>query len=102
MTTATIRIALPQHLRVLAHVDREVQLPVAQPVTQAGVLDALEEHYPVLRGTIRHHHTHQRRSFIRFFGCKEDLSHEGADAQLPDAIASGTEPFMIVGAVAGG
>jgi hypothetical protein len=97
-----IRVVLPQHLRTLAHVDREVELPVDGRVTQRSVLDALEARYPVLRGTIRDHVTQQRRPFIRFFACEQDLSHEPPDAPLPDAVASGAEPFFIVGAIAGG
>ena len=97
-----IRIILPQHLRTLAHVDDEVTLDVKSSVTQRSVLDALEARYPVLRGTIRDHVTEQRRAFIRFFACEEDLSHESPDAPLPDAVASGTEPFIVLGAIAGG
>ena len=97
-----IRVVLPQHLRTLAHVDGEVKLPVDGAVTQRSVLDALEARYPVLRGTIRDHVTQQRRPFIRFFACEQDLSHEPPDAPLPDAVAKGTEPFLIVGAIAGG
>ncbi len=97
-----IRIELPQHLRTLAHVDREVQLEVEGPVTQRSVLDALEERFPMLRGTIRDHGTQQRRAFLRFFACEEDLSHESPDAPLPEAVVSGKEPFLIVGAIAGG
>src|SRR5678810_1156810 len=97
-----IRIALPFHLRKLARVDGEVQLDVEGPVTQGSVLDALEAEYPVLRGTIRDHVTRKRRAFVRFFACQQDLSHEAADAPLPEAIANGTEPYMIIGAIAGG
>ena len=97
-----IRVELPQHLRTLAHVGREVELEVARPVTQRAVLDALEARYPMLRGTIREHGTQQRRAFLRFFACQEDLSHEPPDAPLPEAIASGKEPLLIVGAIAGG
>jgi hypothetical protein len=97
-----IRITLPFHLRTLARIDGEVQLNVAAPVTQRSVLDALEAKYPMLRGTIRDHGTLKRRPFIRFFACEQDLSHEPADAPLPDAVATGTEPFWIVGAIAGG
>jgi len=97
-----IRVVLPQHLRTLAHVDREVELPVDGPVTQRSVLDALEARYPVLRGTIRDHVTQQRRPFIRFFACETDLSHETPDTPLPDAVAKGIEPFLVVGAIAGG
>jgi len=98
----TIRVMLPQHLRTLAHVGVEVQLDVEAPVTQRSVLDALEAAYPMLRGTIRDHTTDQRRPFLRFFACGEDLSHESPDALLPDAVASGSEPLLIIGAIAGG
>jgi sulfur-carrier protein len=98
----TIRVELPQHLRTLAHVGREVQLEVEGPVTQRSVLDALESRYPMLRGTIREHGTQQRRAFLRFFACEEDLSHELPDSPLPEAVASGKEPFLIIGAIAGG
>jgi hypothetical protein len=97
-----IRIELPQHLRTLAHVGREVQLEVEGVVTQRTVLEALEARYPMLRGTIRDHDTQQRRAFLRFFACQEDLSHEPPDSPLPEAVASGKEPFLIVGAIAGG
>jgi sulfur-carrier protein len=97
-----IRVILPTHLRTLARVDGEVQLDVEGPVTQRSVLDALEARYPALRGTIRDHVTQQRRAFVRFFACEEDLSHESPDAPLPDAVASGAEPFFVVGAIAGG
>ena len=97
-----IRIVLPTHLRTLAHVDGEVQLHVEGPVTQRAVLDALEACYPMLRGTIRDHVTQQRRAFVRFFACEQDLSHEPPDAPLPDAVAMGAEPFLVVGAMAGG
>jgi hypothetical protein len=97
-----IRVVLPAHLRTLAHVDDEVPLDVAGPVTQRTVLDALEARYPMLRGTTRDHVTQKRRPFVRFFACGEDLSHESPDAALPQAVASGAEPFLIVGAVAGG
>lgn len=97
-----IRIVLPYHLRTLARVDGEVELTIEGPPTLRSVLDALEARYPSLRGTIRDHHTLQRRPFIRFFACKEDLSHEPPDTPLPEAIISGAEPFMIVGAMAGG
>ena len=97
-----IRVTLPAHLRKLARVDGEVKLNVESPVTQRSVLDALEARYPMLRGTIRDQVTQKRRAFVRFFACGEDLSHESPDAPLPDAIASGAEPFMIVGAIAGG
>jgi molybdopterin converting factor small subunit len=96
-----IRVVLPTHLRKLARVDREVQLEVAGQVTQRSVLDALEARYPMLRGTIRHQVTHERRPFVRFFACEEDLSHEPPDAPLPDAVASGAEPFLVIGAMAG-
>ena len=98
-----IRVILPQHLRTLAHVaGGEVQLEVEGPVTPGAVLDALEARYPMLRGTIRDHVTLERRPMLRFFACTEDLSHESPDAPLPDAVASGAEPFWIVGAIAGG
>ena len=97
-----IRVELPAHLRTLAHVDGEVKIEVAGQATQRSVLDALEAHYPTLRGTIRDHVTQQRRPFVRFFACAEDLSHELPDAPLPEAVASGKEPFLIVGAIAGG
>ena len=97
-----IRIVLPTHLRTLAHVDGEVTLEVNGPVTQCSVLDALEASYPMLRGAIRDHVTKKRRAFIRFFACEEDLSHEPPDAPLPDAVATGKEPFLVVGAIAGG
>ena len=97
-----IRVVLPTHLRRLAQVDGEVQLQVEGPVTQGSVLDALEARYPALRGTIRDHGTLRRRPFVRFFACEEDLSHEPADAPLPDDVATGREPFVVVGAMAGG
>jgi hypothetical protein len=97
-----IRVILPAHLRTLAHVDDEVTLHVAGPVTQRSVLDALEVCYPMLRGTIRHQVTQQRRAFVRFFACEQDLSHESPDALLPEAVAMGAEPLLIVGAMAGG
>jgi len=97
-----IRVIIPPHLRTLAHVGSEVTLEVGGPVTQRSVLDALETRYPMLRGTIRDHVTQQRRPFLRFFACEEDLSHEPPDAPLPDAVASGKEPFMVIGAIAGG
>jgi hypothetical protein len=97
-----IRVVLPPHLRTLARVGREVSIDVAAPVTQRSVLDALETAYPMLRGTIRDHVTRRRRPFIRFFACEGDLSNESPDALLPDAVASGTEPFLVVGAIAGG
>lgn len=98
----TIRIVLPAHLRTLARIDGEVQLEIEGPVTQASVLHALEARFPMLRGTIRDQGTHRRRSFIRFFACEQDLSHESPDAPLPDPVARGDEPFLIVGAMAGG
>ena len=97
-----IRVVLPQHLRTLAHVNGEVQLEVEGRVTQRSVLDALEARYPMLCGTIRDHVTQQRRPFLRFFACEEDLSHESPDTPLPDAVVSGKEPFLIIGAIAGG
>jgi sulfur-carrier protein len=97
-----IRVILPVHLRTLARVDGEVTLHVEGQVTQRSVLDALEARYPMLRGTIRDQVTHQRRAFVRFFACEQDLSHEPPDAPLPDAVAMGAEPFLIVGAMAGG
>jgi molybdopterin synthase sulfur carrier subunit len=97
-----IRVLLPTHLRRLAQVEGEVKLDVPGPVTQRSLLDALEASYPVLCGTIRDHVTQQRRAFIRFFACEEDLSHESPDDPLPDAVATGSEPFLIVGAIAGG
>jgi hypothetical protein len=97
-----IRVVLPAQLRTLARVDGEVTLPVAGPVTLRSVLDALETSYPTLRGTIRDHVTQRRRPFLRFFACEQDLSHQPPDAPLPDAVASGAEPFLVVGAIAGG
>jgi sulfur-carrier protein len=97
-----IRIVLPTHLRTLARVDGEVQLAVEGPATQRSILDALETRYPMLRGTIRDHVTQQRRAFVRFFACEQDLSHASPDAPLPDAVVVGAEPFLIVGAMAGG
>jgi len=97
-----IRVVLPAHLRTLAHVDGEVKLDVAGQATQRAVLDALEACYPMLRGTIRDQVTQQRRAFVRFFGCEQDLSHEPPDAPLPEAIATGAEPLLVVGAMAGG
>lgn len=97
-----IRVELPPHLRSLAHVRGEVQLEVAAPVTLRAVLDELEAQYPMLRGTIRDHVTQQRRAFLRFFACAEDLSHESSDAALPEEVTSGKEPLLIVGAIAGG
>jgi molybdopterin synthase sulfur carrier subunit len=97
-----IRVYLPAHLRMLARCDSEVELQIEGPVTQRTILDALEASYPMLRGTIRDHVTQQRRPFVRFFACQDDLSHESPDALLPDAVAMGAEPFLIVGAIAGG
>lgn len=97
-----IRVVLPWHLRNLARVDSEVMLAVSGQITQRSILDALEEAYPVLRGTIRDHDTSKRRPFLRFFACEEDLSHESPDAPLPEAVVTGKEPFMVVGAIAGG
>jgi sulfur-carrier protein len=97
-----IRVVLPAHLRTLARVDGEVTLDVKGEVTQRSVLDALEAHHPMLRGTIRDHGTLKRRAFVRFFACEQDLSHESPDVPLPEAVATGAEPFLIVGAMAGG
>lgn len=97
-----IRVQLPYHLRNLAHVRGEVELDVQGAVTQRSVLDALEARYPMLRGTIRDHDTQLRRPFLRFFACEEDLSHESPDALLPEAVAAGKEPFLVIGAIAGG
>lgn len=97
-----IRIVLPHHLRTLAHVGKEIELPVEVPTTIGSVLDALESQYPMLRGTIRDHVTHQRRDFIRFFADGQDLSHQPPDTPLPDAVVTGAEPFRIIGAMAGG
>ena len=97
-----IRVVLPAHLRTIAHIDGEVELAVDGDITQRAVLDALEDRYPKLRGTIRDQSTQQRRAFVRFFACEEDLSHEPPDAPLPDAVAKGSEPFMVIGAMAGG
>ena len=97
-----IRIVLPAHLRTLAKVSGEVELEVNGPVTQRSILDALEAQYPMLQGTIRDHVTQERRAFVRFFACEQDLSHESPDAVLPDAVVSGVEPFLVVGAIAGG
>jgi len=102
MSPHMIRVMLPQHLRTLAHVGAELTIEVESPVTQRSVLNAIEARYPMLRGTIRDHDTQQRRPFLRFFACEEDLSHESPDAPLPDAVASGREPFLIIGAIAGG
>ncbi|HXW99652.1 MAG TPA: MoaD/ThiS family protein [Candidatus Acidoferrales bacterium] len=97
-----IRVVLPPHLRTLAHVTGEVTVEVESPVTQRSVLDALEARYPMLRGAIRDHVTLQRRAFLRFFACEEDWTHESPDAPLPEAVASGKEPFLVIGAIAGG
>jgi sulfur-carrier protein len=97
-----IRIVLPEHLRTLARVDGEVTLPVSGRVTQRAVLDALEARFPVLRGTIRDHGTLQRRAFVRYYACRQDISLDPPDAPLPDAVATGAEPFLVVGAMAGG
>lgn len=97
-----IRVELPMHLRTLARLEGEVQLEIEGAVTQRSVLDALEARYPVLRGAIRDHVTQQRRAFLRFFACQEDLSHESPDTPLPEAVASGQEPYLIIGAIAGG
>ena len=97
-----IRVVLPAHLRTLAGVQSEVELDVTSPVTRTAVLDALEARYPMLRGTIRDHVTAQRRPFLRFFACERDLTHEQADAPLPDAVVRGKEPLLVVGAIAGG
>ena len=97
-----IRVVLPAHLRKLAHVEGEVEVEVFGPVTQRTVLDAVERRYPMLRGTIRDHTTQKRRAFVRFFACEQDLSHESPDAPLPDVVASGKEPFLVIGAIAGG
>jgi hypothetical protein len=97
-----IRVVIPVHLRTLAHVEGEVKLDIMGPATQRSVLDALEALYPVLRGTIRDHVTQQRRPFVRFFACEQDLSHELPDALLPEVVATGAEPFLVVGAIAGG
>lgn len=97
-----IRVIIPPHLRTLAHVNGDVELQVEGPVTQRSVLDALEAHYPMLKGAIRDHGTLKRRPFLRFFACEEDLSHESPDRPLPEAVASGKEPFIVIGAIAGG
>jgi molybdopterin synthase sulfur carrier subunit len=97
-----IRVQLPQHLRTLAKVQGEVQLEVEGPITQRSILDALEARYPMLKGTIRDHVTQQRRAFMRFFACEEDLSLESPDSPLPDAVVNGKEPFLVIGAIAGG
>ena len=97
-----IRVVLPAHLRILARVEGEVRLEIEGPVTQASVIDALEARYPPLGGTLRDYATRQRRPFVRFFACEQDLSHESPEAPLPDAVVEGKEPFLIVGAIAGG
>jgi len=97
-----IRVVLPTHLKTLAQVNGEVQLEVEGPVTQAAILDALEARYPMLRGTMRDQMTHKRRAFVRFFACKQDLSHDAPETPLPTAIATGAEPFLVIGAMAGG
>jgi sulfur-carrier protein len=97
-----IRVMLPQHLQTLAHAPREVQVEVVGPVTQRSILDALEARYPALRGTIREHMTLARRPLVRFFVCEEDISHDSPDVPLPEAVATGAEPFFIIGAIAGG
>ena len=101
-SSVAVRVVLPAHLRALAQVEGEVRIGVKGPVTQASVLDALEARYPVLRGAIREHGSLKRRAFIRFFACSQDLSHEPPDAPLPEAVARGQEPFLVIGAVAGG
>jgi molybdopterin synthase sulfur carrier subunit len=100
--SSNIRVILPQHLRTLAHVGSEVTIEVEGQPTLRSVLDAIEARYPMLRGTIRDHATQERRAFLRFFACEEDLSHESPDAPLPDAVSSGKEPFIVIGAIAGG
>ena len=102
MSAARIRVVLPPHLRSLAHVGNEIQVEVNGPVTIRSVVDAVEGNYPMLRGTIRDHVTLERRAFLRFFACSEDLSHESPDAPLPEAVVSGAEPLLVVGAIAGG
>jgi molybdopterin synthase sulfur carrier subunit len=97
-----IRVILPQHLRTLAHVGAEITLDFEGPATIGSILDALETRYPMLRGTIRDHGTLQRRAFLRYFACEEDLSHDAPDTPLPDAVVSGKEPFIVIGAIAGG
>jgi len=99
---ATIRVVLPFHLRMLAKIAGEVQVEVQPPITQRSVLDALEVRYPMLRGTIRDHITQKRRDFLRLYACQQDLSHESPDAALPEAVAQGMEPYLVVGAIAGG
>ncbi|HEV2615494.1 MAG TPA: MoaD/ThiS family protein [Candidatus Acidoferrales bacterium] len=103
MSRVTIRVALPAHLRTLAHVEHgDVMVEVEGAVTQRSVLDALEARYPMLCGTIRDHGTQERRPFVRFFACEQDLSHDSPDAPLPEAVAAGKEPFFVIGAIAGG
>ena len=102
MPSNMIRVIIPQHLRTLAHVGSEVTIEVEGQATQRSVLDALEARYPMLRGTIRDYATQRRRAFLRFFACEQDLSNEAPDAPLPDAVAAGAEPYLIVGAIAGG
>ncbi len=97
-----VRVVLPAHLRALARIDGEIRVRISPPLTQARVLDAVESTYPALRGTIRDARTRRRRAFVRFFACKQDLSHESPDAPLPDAVQRGDEPFLIIGAIAGG
>ena len=97
-----IRVVIPAHLKTLAKVDGEIQLDVSPPVTTRSILDALEARYPVLQGTIRDHDTQQRRAFLRFFACEEDWTHESPDKPLPESVASGKEPFLVIGAIAGG
>jgi len=100
--SATVRVELPQHLRTLAHVGREIEIEVEGAVTQRSVLDALEAAYPMLRGAIRDHETKKRRAFLRFFACQEDLTHQSPDVPLPEAVVAGKEPLLIIGAIAGG
>lgn len=100
--TSTIRVVLPAHLKALARISGEVQVDIDPPVTQRTVLDAIEARYPTLAGTVRDHTTQQRRPFVRFYACQEDLSHDSPDAVLPDAVVNGTEPFLIIGSMAGG
>ncbi len=97
-----IRVILPFHLRNLAHVGAEVELDVADPVTQRTILEALEQRYPMLKGTIRDHGTHNRRPLLRFYACSKDISHQSPDEPVPDAVANGTEPFLVIGSIAGG
>ncbi len=97
-----IRVVLPQHLRTLANVGKEVTVDVREPVTIGSVITAVEDRYPMLRGTIRDHSTLQRRAFLRYFACEEDLSHESSETRLPDAVVAGDEPFLVIGAIAGG